>query len=88
MLRVGRLAQGRVRVKGGEVLRTGSPIELELALQSGGKVHGYLAFLAAFARTQPDPELAMRSLIAPEMDPAAFESIYARADRARRSCGG
>ncbi len=88
MLRLGRLDQGQVRTLDGEVLRTGSPIELELALQSGATVPGYIALLGEFARTQAEPALTMRSLIAPEMDPQEFEAIYRKATDARRSCGG
>jgi hypothetical protein len=87
MLRLGRLDQGRVRTLEGEVLRTGSPIELELALQSGSTVKGYIGLLGAVARTQPEPALAMRSLVAPEMGAAEFDPIYERAAAARRTCG-
>jgi hypothetical protein len=86
MLRLGRLDQGQVRTLEGEVLRTGSPIELELALQSGAAVTGYVALLGEFARTQADAPLAMRSLIAPGMDAGEFEAIYLKADSARESC--
>jgi hypothetical protein len=86
MLRLGRLDQGQVRTLKGEVLRTGSPIELELALQSGATVTGYIALLGEFARTQGDAPLAMRSLIAPGMDAGEFEAIYRKADSARESC--
>jgi hypothetical protein len=88
MLRLGRSDQGRVRTLAGELFRTGSPIELELALQSGATVKGYIALLAAFAGTQPDPPLAMRSLVAPEMGAEEFDPIYERADRVRSSCSG
>lgn len=87
MLRLGRLNRGRVTLQSGETLRTGSPVELELALQSGARVAGYLSLLNAFARTEKEPEVAMRSLIAPDLDPRAFSEIYRAGEAARRSCG-
>ena len=50
MLLLGRSERGMVHTLAGEDLRTGSPIELEMALQSAATVEGYLGLLAAFAR--------------------------------------
>ena len=86
MLRLGRADRGRVRTGSGETLRTGSPLELELALQGAADVKGYLGLLGALARRQPDPETALRSLIAPELRPSEFAPVYARAERARLAC--
>jgi hypothetical protein len=87
MLRVGREEQGRVRLASGETLRTGDPLELELALQSAAQVSGYLSLLAAYARTQPDPAVALRTLLAPEIAPEEFARIYERAEAVRAGCG-
>ncbi len=84
MLQVGRGDHGTVQTVSGESLRTGNPLELEMALQSASSVKGYLAMLAAWARSQPDPETAMRSLVAPEMSAAEFAPIWAEAQSA---CG-
>ena len=86
MLHLGRANRGRVRTGSGETLRTGSPLELELALQGAAEVSGYLGLLGALARRQPDPETALRSLIAPELRPSEFAPVYARAERARLAC--
>ncbi len=84
MKRLGRLERGSVRTLSGDSLRTGSPLELEMALQTGAQVKGYLGLLGAFARTQPDPGLALRSLIAPDLPADEFAPIYAEAEAA---CG-
>lgn len=86
MLRLGRTERGRVRTRAGETLHTGNPLELELALQSAAEVEGYLGLLGALARSQANPETALRSLIAPELGAADFAPIYARAERGRRAC--
>jgi hypothetical protein len=86
MLRLGRVDRGRVRTASGETLRTGSPLEFELALQDAADVRGYLGLLGALARRQPDPETALRSLVAPELRPGAFAPVYALAERAHLAC--
>ena len=70
----------------GEAFRTGSPVELALALQSPGAVRGYLAMLGAIARSRPDGASFLRALTAPEMDAEEFEEIYAAALAARSAC--
>jgi hypothetical protein len=82
MMRVGRLDRGRVRTASGDVLHTGDPLELAIALQSASEVDGYLALLGALAREQDDPGTAMRSLVAPEMGPEEWEPIWDAAERA------
>jgi hypothetical protein len=84
MLQVGRADHGTVQTVGGETLRTGNPLELEMALQSAGSVKGYLATLAAWAQNQPDPETTMRSLVAPELTAEEFAPIWSEA---RGACG-
>lgn len=86
MKRVGRIERGTVHTTTGETLRTGNPLELELAMQSAGNVEGYIAFLGALARSQPDPPLALRSLLAPEQSAEEFEPIYRKAEATRGSC--
>jgi hypothetical protein len=76
MLARGRLDHGEVRTLSGERFRTGSALELEVALQSGPLVEGYLALLGAYARTQDDPTTVLRSLIAPEADAETFDPLY------------
>ncbi len=85
MLRLGRFDHGTVQTVSGETLRTGNPLELELALQGAGSVRGYLGLLAAFSRTQPEADTALRSLIAPDMSTDEFEPIW---KAALAACGG
>ncbi len=86
MLRLGRFNEGTVRTEAGETLRTGSPLELALALQSAGTVDGYLALLGALARSEANPADALRSLIAPQMSAGDFAPVYEAAEAARASC--
>ncbi len=86
MLRLGRTHSGVVRTTSGESLRTGSALELALALQSAANVEGYLALLGALARSEPEPADALRSLIAPQLSAAEFAPIYDAAEAARASC--
>lgn len=86
MMRLGRLNSGSVQSASGEAYRTGSPIELAMALQSASRVRDYLSFLGAVARTRPDPPEFMRALLAPEMSASEFNEVYDRAVAAQRSC--
>ena len=86
MMRLGRFQEGTVKTDAGETLHTGSSLELALALQSAPRVDGYLALLGAFARSEPQPDNALRSLVAPARSPADFEPIYAAAESARKDC--
>jgi hypothetical protein len=86
MLRLGRYRDGTVRTESGETLRTGSSLELALALQSAASVEGYLALLGALARTEPQPADALRSLIAPQLSAKEFAPVYEAAEATRASC--
>lgn len=86
MLRLGRFREGSVRTEAGETLRTGSSLEMALALQSAATVESYLALLGAFARSEPQPEQTMRSLVAPQLSDSEFAPIYEAVEGARRSC--
>jgi hypothetical protein len=86
MKRVGRVDQGTVHTVGGEAMRTGNPLELELALQSAASVEGYLAFLGEYARRQEEPEITLRSLLAPELAAPRFAEIYRELESVRGSC--
>jgi hypothetical protein len=84
MLRLGRYRDGTVRTESGETLRTGSSLELALALQRGER-RGY-CMLGALARSEPQPADALRSLIAPQLSAAEFAPVYEAAESARSSC--
>jgi hypothetical protein len=86
MLARGRLDHGQVRTLEGERFRTGSSLELEVALQSGPRIEGYLALLGAYARSQKEPATVLRSLIAPDLSAAAFEPLHGAAEAERREC--
>jgi hypothetical protein len=86
MLRLGRYQQGTVKTDTGETLRTGSSLELALAMQSAARVKGYLALLAALAQSEPQPADALRSLIAPTLSSADFAPVYDAAQAARKDC--
>jgi hypothetical protein len=87
MRRLAHLERGTLQPRTGPRLRITSPLDLELALESAGSVEGYLALLGAWAREQAAPSIALRSLIAPELDPDLFEPIHREAEGARRACG-
>ena len=86
MLRLGRFHEGTVQTDSGETLRTGSSLELALAMQSAPRVRGYLALLGALARTEPTPSDGLRSLIAPAKSPADFAPVFDAAEAARSDC--
>jgi hypothetical protein len=86
MLRLGRFQQGTVRTDTGETLRTGSSLELALAMQSAARVKGYLALLGAFARTESQPADTLRTLVAPTRSSAEFAPAYEAAETARKDC--
>jgi hypothetical protein len=86
MLHLGRLDRGTVHTLVGEDLRTGNPIELQLALQTPVTVEGYLGLLEVFALSQDEPSSVLRSLLAPEMSPEEFRPIAAAAEAARKAC--
>lgn len=86
MRQLGHRARGRVEMLDGRSLRTGSPLELELALQRSLEVKGYLALLDAVSRREPEPELVLRSLVAPALSARIFHAAYVAAEAARRAC--
>lgn len=86
MLRLGRYQSGTVQTDSGETLRTGSSLELALAMQSAARVKGYLALLGAFARSEPQPADALRTLVAPTRSPKDFGPIFDAAEAAHQSC--
>jgi hypothetical protein len=86
MRKLGRLDTGRVHSRSGDTFRIGSPIEFEMAMQSAPNIRGYFGLLGVIARRQDDPSTFLRSLLAPDMASAEFESIYRAANRAYRAC--
>lgn len=89
MKRLGEISPaGSVTLLDGSRLHTDIPLELTAATSQGAQVRGYLAVLRGFARelepSQPDPIL--RSLVAPELDPARFGELLAAARRAEQAC--
>jgi len=82
-------AGGVIRMEDGSAFRPGIPIELAAAGSQAVSAKGFLALLRAWVRILEPPEYrseALRSLVAPEMDRAAFAKALAAANAA--SCGG
>jgi hypothetical protein len=82
-------AGGVIRMEDGSAFRPGIPIELAAAGSQAVSAKGFLALLRAWVRILEPPEYrteALRSLVAPEMDRAAFARALAAANAA--SCGG
>jgi hypothetical protein len=82
-------AGGVIRMEDGSAFRPGIPIELAAAGSQAVSAKGFLALLRAWVRILEPPEYrseALRSLVAPEMDRAAFAKALAAAHAA--SCGG
>ncbi len=82
-------AGGVIRMEDGSAFRPGIPIELAAAGSQAASAKGFLALLRAWVRILEPPEYrtdALRSLVAPEMDRAAFAKALAAANAA--SCGG
>jgi hypothetical protein len=89
MKRLGEISPGgAVTLLDGSQLRPGVPLELAAATSQGSQVKGYLAVLRAFADqlepAHPDPVL--RSMVAPELDPAQFEVVLEAARRSEQAC--
>jgi hypothetical protein len=84
MKRLGEISPGgSVTLLDGSQLRTEVPLELAAATSQGSQVKGYLAVLRSFAQQlEPShPEPVLRSMVAPELDPAQFTaSLTAAAD--------
>lgn len=86
MLRLGRYHEGTVKTDTGETLRTGSSLELALAMQSAARVKGYLSLLGALAHSEPQPADALRTLIAPARSSADFAPAYDAGEAVRKDC--
>lgn len=86
MLRLGRLDFGRVETLDGASYRTGSSVELALALESAGAVRDYFGLLGAVARTRPDPAEFLRALLAPELSADEFAPVLNAAEQSRAAC--
>jgi hypothetical protein len=89
--RLGEVSGGAIRMEDGTSYRAGVPIELTAASSQGASAKGFLALLRAWARVlEPAAyrEEALRSLVAPELDPSAFERALGAAEAAERSCRG
>lgn len=79
---------GMIHMEDGSAFRPGVPIELAAAGSQAVSAKGFLALLRAWVRILEPPEYrteALRSLIAPEMDRAAFAKALAAANAA--GCG-
>jgi hypothetical protein len=82
-------AGGVIRMEDGSAFRPDVPIELAAAGSQAASAKGFLALLRAWVRILEPPEYrseALRSLVAPEMDRAAFAKALAAANAA--GCDG
>jgi len=90
MRRLGEVTPGGVvQFNDGSRFNPTVPIELEAALSQPGGAEGFLALLRSFvAKLEPEEyrRETLRSLIAPELDPAAFDGAMDAAVAAERSC--
>jgi hypothetical protein len=82
---------GAIEVSGGARYRSSVPLELAAAASEAASAKGYLALLREWTRlVEPEPyrQEALRSLVAPEMDPKAFGEALAAAEAAEHRCRG
>jgi hypothetical protein len=90
--RLGEVSPGGViAVEDGGRYRATVPLELAAAASQAAGARGYLALLRGWVRVlerQPYRAEALRSLVAPEMDPHAFAQALAAAEGAERRCRG
>jgi len=89
--RLGEVSGGAIRMEDGTSYRAGAPIELTAASTQAASAKGFLALLRAWVRTLEAPDYrseALRSLIAPELDPNDFQRALGAAEAAERSCRG
>ena len=89
--RLGEVSGGTIHMEDGTSYRASVPLELSAAASQAASAKGFLALLRAWVRTLEAPEqreAALRSLVAPELDPAKFTSALGAADAAERSCRG
>lgn len=82
---------GAIQLEDGTRYRPGVPLELAAAASQAASARGYLALLRQWVRLL-EPEAyrseALRSLVAPEMQPDDFARALARARAAEGSCRG
>jgi hypothetical protein len=92
MRRLGEVTPGHaVKFTDGSRYDPTVPIELEAALSQAGGAEGFLALLRRFVAAQETDEFqqeTLRSLIAPELDPAGFASAMDAAERMEDDCRG
>lgn len=89
--RLGEVSGGSIHMEDGTSYRPGVPMELAAAASQAASAKGFLALLRAWVRNLESPDQrtgALRSLIAPELDPAKFGTALNAADAAERSCRG
>jgi hypothetical protein len=70
-------------------LHPSAPIELSAAMSQASQARGYLALLRRFVAGLEAPEHrreTLRSLVAPELSPSAFDSIAAGAEAREKRC--
>jgi hypothetical protein len=70
-------------------LRPIAPIELSAAMSQAAQARGYLAILRALVaglEANDDRRATLRSLIAPELSPSAFDAAVGRAEAQERRC--
>jgi hypothetical protein len=82
---------GAIQVQGGARYRSAVPLELSAAASEAASAKGFLALLREWTRlVEPEPfrAVALRSLVAPEMDPQAFAEALAAAEAAEHRCRG
>ncbi len=73
---------GAIALEDGVRYRPGVPLELAAAASQAVSARGYLAL------PEPYRDEALRSLVAPELQPAAFDRVLARARAAEAGCRG
>jgi hypothetical protein len=90
MKRLGEISSdGTVALQDGSRLNPATPLELAAAMSQASEVKGYLALLRAFSRELEGPERApetLRGLVAPELDPAAFQATLKGAEAQEAAC--
>jgi hypothetical protein len=82
---------GAIVLEDGARYRPGVPLELAAAASQAASARGYLALLRRWVALLEPPEYreeALRSLVAPEMEPADFARTLARARAAETGCRG
>jgi hypothetical protein len=90
MRRLGEVSPGgRIRMLDGSRFDASQPIELMAAATQPGEAVGYIALLRDFvAKLEPEGQrrTALRSLIAPELAPSAFDRVLDRAAQGEQAC--